>query len=271
MAASALRRRYREAYLVRQRGLLPTTVRAYDYGLDLVERFTRLPIEEVSTQDSLRYLQESEDSPNQKHLAVAAMKSFDKFESLVYDRPPSAKQALSAPRIRRDNKGTITREEAGVLIAEARTPVEIRGVYLPLFAGLRRAECIAVDGWEDRLLIGQAAKGRKPREIPVHPQLDRVKDAMLSESPTYSAIAYHAEKMSARLDITFSLHPLRARFARNLDEADVEERVRNQLMGHDATIGTVYAGHNWRKKSEAIKRVEYPVVRLGAGYQMKLF
>lgn len=269
--ASALRRRYREAYLVRQRGLLPTTVRTYDYGLDLIERFVGSPIEEVSTRDVVRYLQESPDSPDQKHIAIAAAKSFDRFESLELERPMSEMQALSAPRIRRDPKDTITRDEAGILLAEARSPVEVRGIYLPLFAGLRRAECIGVTDWTDRLLIGHAAKGRKPREIPVHPQLDRVKDCILSESPTYSAIAYHHARLVDRFGITCSLHRLRARFARTLEEADVPEKVQDQLMGHDPRVGTLYTGQNWNRKVDAIKRIDYPVVRLGAGYQLRLF
>lgn len=268
---TALRRRFRDAYLVRQRGLLPTTVRAYDYGLDLIERFARKPIDKVTARDVMRYLQESDDSPDQKHLVVAACKSMDRFRALDEEQPMTEMQALSGPRIRRERKPTITREEAGILIAEVRNPVEARGVYLPLFAGVRRAEAVAVDGWEDRLLVGHAAKGRKPREIPVHPQLERVKDFILSETPTYSAIAYHADKMSKRVGVSFSLQTLRRRFARCLDEGDVEERTQDQLMGHDARTGTIYTGENWNKKVRAIRVVDYPVVVLRHGYQMRLF
>lgn len=251
-----LRDRWLESYLLKERGLSPSTARTYHYGVRRIEEYAGKAVWELTTRDARLYLLESNDPPATKHICLAAFKSYHRFECLEFDRSPNGILALQGPRVPQKTKRELSGEEARAIIEACQSPRDYRLVFPGLFAGLRVCESARLKEWADGKLQ-VLGKGSKPREVPVHPELERVKWRILAEQVTVSQLRYRSTVLGRRTGIRFSSHDLRHTFGRRMRRLNVEHVVTKELLGHSTDITSVYSPVLWDEMVEAVHRNDY--------------
>jgi site-specific recombinase XerD len=246
-------------YLMDECNLAPSTALSYSQGLDRLVKFCMRSPEQITVADLRRYLREAPGTPRTKHLSLAAIKSFHRWGHLEGYWSLDGIMSVRGPRIISDPKPSLSPREARALLSSCRTPNEHRLVYLGLLGGLRIAETASIDrdSWlEGRLRF--VGKGRKSREVPLHPHLSAKRGEVLAHNTTVAALHQSCKVMSFRVGIAFSSHTLRRTFAVGLSEAGVQREVIGSILGHaPASVTERYAPVRWSEKVEAILKLRY--------------
>jgi integrase len=254
----ALRARWLDGHVLKERNLAPKTARAYGYGADHLSTWLGVDLWDITVGQTRRYLQESSDPPSTKALCVASIKSARRFYSLEFDVPLNGFEALQAPRIYRKKKTGLSVAVASRLLAGCWDIRQVRLVYLGLYAGLRITEA-SEDGileWSDGVLV-IFGKGSKVREIPVHKELAPLRETILRSHATMNSLKYWWIKLRDELGIAAKPHDLRYTFGHQLEAGDVHPHVKADLLGHAEDITTHYTGVAWSKKVAGVGAVQY--------------
>lgn len=258
---SSSRTRYAK-YLVGECNNTVSTAYIYENNLVRMERFLRKPADAFTHEDVRRFMRESDYHPSTKNGALVAIKSYHQFEALEGRCELNGIMTVKAMRQNREPKPCLTPHEARKLLDACRRPNEFRLIYLGLLAGLRISDSarITEDEWlPDRLRFEQK-KGRKPLEVPMHPELAAVREHILSTSTSRGNLRHVARSMSYYTDIPFTSHALRRTFADMLLEEDVQEGVVMALMGHSprTVLRAHYSAPKWHHKVAAMGKLNYP-------------
>lgn len=243
-------------------GRSPETVRTYMYGLLRVERAQGKPIQQIDSRDMVAFRLVGR-SPATTEVTICAVRAFHLFGAeRGYWELNGLMAVVSPKRVRKPSKW-LPVAQAKELLDACSNSSELRLCVLPLYAGCRISEASAMGPAhrisDDRL--GFEGKGRKWREVPIHPVLeDRLED-IFSRCWEGRSRRYYERRanwaLTKRTGIDFGPHMLRATFAHVLEEADVEHDVRAALLGHASTQTMGYSGVSWRRKLEAIERLHY--------------
>ena len=130
-----------------------------------------------------------------------------------------------------DLKRVLAPNEAGAVLAACSDPIELRAVFLPLYAGVALYENPCVDGlgWHRGRISFQGHYGR--REVPTHIALEAERAAILSSDASPERLLTAARAVEKRAGIAFTFHTLLTTMARHLEAAGVPGPVRACLMG----------------------------------------
>lgn len=165
------------------------------------------------------------------------------------------------PKARHSMQPALSLEEARGLLAGIRTPVEVRLVYLGLYAGFRLASMVDLDetGWQGSV-ISVRVKGGWMHRLPAHPLLMERRDEILSQPVGRRAL----QNACRRLRVHASGQPftpkwLRRTFAERMAECGVEREVLGAVMGHSTSSVTVahYAPVRWTEMVAAVKMLNW--------------
>lgn len=248
-------------------GRSPETVRTYVYGLLRVERARGKPIQEIDSKDMIAFRLAVDNLGCRRpmtttEITICAVRAFHLFGvERGYWEMNGLMAVVSPKRVRRPSKW-LPEAQAKELLDACSSSDERRLCYLPLYAGCRISEAAAMGPAhrisEDRLEF--EGKGRKWREVPIHPLLEDCLEDIFSRPWDRWSRSYHIHsnrRLTRRTGIDFHPHMLRASFAHALEEADVEHDVRAALLGHGHTLTMSYSGVSWRRKVDAISRLHY--------------
>lgn len=247
-------------YLSQERNLSFNTGTAYITSINRIERFTGKSFVDLAYDvPAVRtFLREAEFASATKAQALAALKSVLKFMHLEGYIGYSPIQEIASPKKTRHVKRALSLPSVHKLLAACKRPVEYRLIYLGLYAGTRVSESarVGADDWvEDRIHI--LGKGRKWREVPVHPELVRVRDVILSKAYSDQTLKHVATAMSETLSIDFSSHDLRHTFSRTLRDMRVDRFILGALLGHAPSTTEIYAEVTFPEMQEALFKLNY--------------
>lgn len=257
-----LRRGFAE-YLLGECNLSATTAFTYEQSLRRIEKwFNERDVTSLLIQEIRQFLRESQFHPATKSSTLVAIKALHKWgrlEGFAWANPDVL--ALRAPKQIRDPKPSLEPEEAGKLLAICKAPNEYRAVWLPLLGGMRVSESARIGDKEwmpDRFRF--LGKGRKMRDVPVHPALVPMRALILSKVASDSTLKHVARSLSFVTGIDFTSHTLRRTFSRTMRRTGVPREVPSALLGHAPL--TVNEGHydpvEWEEKVEAMGKLDYP-------------
>jgi site-specific recombinase XerD len=140
------------------------------------------------------------------------------------------------------------------LLAEAQSPLEVRGIYLGNYEGLRVAESAAVrpEDWQDGW-IQVNGKGRKYREVPVHPAVEAVRERIFEHpAPHRESVRKAAVRVAHRLGFHCGTQQFRKSFATTLIDIGSEGHVVDQMLGHTPNVRSRYVFVSRRRMEETI-------------------
>jgi site-specific recombinase XerD len=253
-----MRRRFNE-YLIHERNLSPMTAYTYENNLRCIERFVGKDAATIGPNDLRRFLRESPLHPQTKNGVAVGMKAFHRWGALEELWPLNGIASVAGPRLIKNPKSSLTTDEANALLKVVTRPNEVRLVYLGLYAGLRVGEMARVDegAWlEDRLRF--MGKGRKVRDVPVHPALEAKRETILARTTTDSTLKQVVRSLVYATGIEFSSHSLRRTFAVTLSEARIPREVIGSILGHaPLSVTETYAPIRWTEKLEAMDTLSY--------------
>jgi len=137
-----------------------------------------------------------------------------------------------------DLKRVLALDEAGALLAACSEPVELRAVFLPLYAGVALYENQSVDslGWHRGRISFQGHYGR--REVPTHIALEAERGTILSAESSPEDLLAAARAVERRAGIAFTFHTLLTTMSRHLKAAGVPGPVRACLLGSPSARAT---------------------------------
>jgi hypothetical protein len=130
-----------------------------------------------------------------------------------------------------DLKRVLAPDEAGAVLAACSDPIELRAVFLPLYAGVALYENPCVDslGWRRGRISFQGHYGH--REVPTHLALEAERAVILSANSSPEDLLSAGRSVARRAGIAFTFHTLLTTMARHLEAAGVPGPVRACLMG----------------------------------------
>lgn len=254
------------SYLLGRRHVSESTARDYERAIVRVERFCGLSRFEINTPALEEFLSNGA-SWSTKNQSLVAFRLFHRWGvRRGYCTPDLELEELRLPRRRYALTLPLTAPEAQALLRAASSPCQIRLTHLGLYAGLRFEEIrsvspttwvVGVAGTQQLRVWG---KGSVYREVPVHPELERVREQILERDCTRRNLLTAVTQLRTRLDIPYmTSRTLRRTFAEALSEAGVEREVVGGLLGHSPSgiTATHYAPVRTREKTEAISCLHY--------------
>lgn len=159
----------------------------------------------------------------------------------------------------------LTVQQAAALLDACERPLDYRLVFLGCYAGLRIGESsmISDESWHDGTLLFRGEKNDRPREIPVHPELERVRDIILLSHPSPDTTRFQRTKkrLQRKTGIRFTPHQFRKTFSTTLHDVGVSVLCRKELLGHALGLDGIYTMVSNREKVEAITSLDYPTTR----------
>lgn len=247
-------------YLVGECNLTPTTAFTYEQGLLRLEKFLRKDAAELTSDDLRLFIRESDYHPSTKSSTLQAMKAFHKWGALEGMWTLNGIAAMRGPKIVRDPKPELSKDVARRVIEMCRRPNEYRLVYLGLYGGLRITESASIGSkeWlEDRLRF--VGKGRKTRDVPLHPELAAKKDVILSSTASRGTLKHTCASLSHYAGTHFTSHALRRTAAVSMSEAGASRDVIGAILGHAPLSVTTssYVPVRWQERVEAISLLNY--------------
>lgn len=250
-------------YLVKELDRSPETAKNYLWSLKCLERFTGKSIEAV-TATELRQFKRSDYAPATKQGVVVALHQFHKWGALEGYWSRNGILDVVTPRTEFKPRPPVSQEVARKLIENARTPLEVRVVYGGLYAGLRVSGSTQLDEdrWRgDRLRVKE--KG-KERTIPAHPELQKVKDEILSQQPASTGVLHSVlARMRDRIDVwdveggRVRPHTLRRTFGSTLYAQGVPWEIVRKLLGHGQETTDLYVKIPMERLIEAVHSLRY--------------
>lgn len=261
---SHLKHRYVQ-YLVKGRNRTETTAITFLQGLERLERHEGRSIEDINKaggKEALRSFMLTDYAPRTKNLTLTAARSFHKWGADEGLWPLNGIMEVEGPKFYSEPKKPLSDEDARELLNIAGSPLQRRLIGFGLYLGTRVGESarIRAEDWSsDRIWIAPA-KTHRSREIPVHPDLEKWKESILSEDHPQSGLLSTARAIRDIHGIEFTSHSLRRTFTRRLLDQRVREGVVGHLLGHapQTTLQKSYAGAAWPECVEAIGLLCYP-------------
>lgn len=272
-----------DAYLRGPEQLLaPTTISAYRIKLTRLEEHVGYPFthdtEWLLTAPHVRSF--FRDHPGLSHWThnqtLSASKKWHRFGVIEGWWPKNGIAELSLPSPPDDPLPPLTPHQVAELLRAMRTPREIRLVMLGIFAGTRITEACRMDApcWlPDRLRFRGSKKPYKFREVPIHPELERYRERILSEQGLRDQSLKHVHRcLRDRVGFDWIPHGLRRTFSQALLDAKVVPEVVESLMGHAHKSMTLrkYGRVPFEVKAEAVPLVPFRVRSILAD-QLTLF
>lgn len=253
-------------YMVGELDRSPRTAESYLYALRSLAKFSGKPIEKCSSADLRRYKREAQCAQSTKQGVVVAAKAFHQWGALEGYWKLNGIMGVKTNRVVQPAKPPISQHTVRTLLSACSRPLEFRVIFLGLYAGCRIAESAKMDeaSWRlDRLVF--TGKGRKQRTVPLHPELQDMKQVILSEKPSsdgvlQSSLARLRDKTNARdLDgKPVTSHALRRTFADTLyNHCEVPYEVVAKLLGHGEDVTARYARIGYPKLAAAIASLTY--------------
>jgi integrase len=251
-------------HLVEEDDRAPSTVKQYRWRIDTAEKISGKSMLELSEDDLRelkRHLKQLGWAPETVKSIVVAVRQWRKWAELVGLVPRGNHDLVKTPRTISSEARPLTRDQVRTLMAACQRPLEYRVIYYPAFAGTRIGEAAIIDGthWhDDGVLRFPGEKNRRWREVPIHPDLQRVKWKILAHPPTYDSTLQRVKRrLEKRTGIDFVVHQLRKTFATTLDECGGEDRVIKELLGHAHDTTGIYIKVSLRRKRETMAPLSY--------------
>lgn len=249
-------------YLIGECNLSPATAFTYEQGLLRLEKHLGMPADKIATSpdDVRRFLRMTDYHPATKGSTLVSIKAYHKWGALDGRWELNGLMALRGPKIPKNPKRPLRPHEVLKYLEVCRTPAEFRLVYLGLYGGLRITESASIteENWlSDRLrFIG---KGRKERDVPIHPELDRVKSKILSKTSARGSLLHTMRSLAYYTGIPATSHIFRKCFASRLIDGGVQEGVVEDLLGHEprSVLRSVYALVTDKERFDAVSRLTY--------------
>jgi integrase len=255
-------------YCLFELGRRESTVKTYLERLDAWERWTGKPIELVGADDARELKRQRPWKGETIKGMIVTLRQFRKWarlEGVIEDDGRIDDVRPCGPYDDAVETPPLSIEKARILLDACRRPLEFRLVYYGLYAGTRIGESAIIDGtmWQDGWLRFPAEKRRGLREVPIHPELDKVRFQMWASLPTdKSNLQRVKRRLAKRIGFDFVAHQLRKTWSTALYDEDVPDRIVKSLLGHAQDVTGRYVEVSRRRKLEAITRLSYAVVPL---------
>lgn len=172
-------------YICGVMGRSPTTAKNYISAAKRASRRLDKSVLKVHSDDLIDLIQHGGWAPATNRSMIVAFHSLDEFAKMRGYGGRNGIAHLKTPKVVHNKKPPIATRDAYRLLMAAETPIQVRTIYLGFYAGCRIAESSAMDesNWlEDTLVF--IGKGGKKRTVPIHPELAKVKDKILSRKPS---------------------------------------------------------------------------------------
>lgn len=262
-------------YQVEELGRSPRTAISYGWSLRTLMRWADKRVEDITSDDLRSFKRESSYAPATVQGIVVALRAFHEWGALEHYWPLNGISAVKTPRVNKPPREPVSKETARTLLENCRTPLDYRVVYFGLYAGLRISESAAITEREwrfDRLKF--YGKGNKLRSVPLHPELEKRRNLILSAHPK-NANVLQSNLSRLRSDLNavdldgcpVPSHGLRRTFATTLYETTPYEVV-GKILGHGADVTSRYAKIPFDKMEEAVRGLDYYE---GEPVQLELF
>lgn len=256
--------RFRD-YLLLEAGLAERTAKGYVADLVRLARYVGKPIISLEPDDLRGFVREADCSPSTKLRTAVSARQFYSWAALEGHRKLDAIVAVRTPKIVRKPKARVSDETARLLLSSVRTALEYRVVFFGLYAGLRIAESASVGEGEwrgDRLVI--VGKGRKQRDVPVHPELAKVRHHILEKIPKDVQVLHSSlRRMRERVRAydtegnPVRSHALRRTFGQALYDSGTPWEIVRKVLGHGEDVTDLYVRVRFEQMKEPVSRVTY--------------
>lgn len=239
-----------------ENGKKPTTVEAYFYRLNWLERYFGKPIEEI-TADDLRQLKRDRPVSSQTLKGkIVAAHQFHIWGYLEKLWPKNGICDVKPPKVDdEDSPPPLPIHQAMRLVEACRRPLEFRLIYYGVFEGMRIGESALIEGsnWhDDGVLRFRGKKNGRLREVPIHVELERHKWMLLASLPTdTSTLQRVARRLKARTGVKFKTQQLRKTYSSLLYDNDVPDEVVGDILGHTGSVTRRYAPVSLKRKRDA--------------------
>lgn len=251
------------SYLVDELGRSRNTAAGYLGAIERAARFLGKPPHKVTADDLRRLLRETNYAPATKRGIVVAFHAYHSFGVVEGAWKMNGISELRTPKVIHEPRAPLSSFDAHRLLMNAISPIQTRIVYLGLYAGLRIQESSGLRErhWKGDCLsiTREIAKAGKARKVPVHPELERKRELILSHSPTKGTAGTMFCKLRKRLELkdtdgnVATPHTLRRTFATKVyDEGRVMWEVVQKLLGHGTDVTSLYARVSWTQMVEAV-------------------
>lgn len=252
-------------YLVQVMGRSPRTAESYCAAVKRGATFLDLPASKVTGDDLVSLLIESTWAQSTKRGVIVAFRQFHLWGHSAGHWKLNGIASLKTPKVPRRKLPPISSYMALKCLAHANSPILYRICYLGLYGGLRVAEQASMDGsmWRSDVLdfIG---KGAKPREVPVHPELAKVRPAILSKHPANQHVLESTFWRFVRLHEIrdtkgkyATTHSLRRTAGTTMYRKGTPWEVVAKLLGHGEDVTALYADIDEEMMRKGIWTINY--------------
>lgn len=237
----------------------PGTVRQYLWRLGYLEEFFGKPADQITTHDLLDLKRRWTMAPETLKSLLVAVRQYHDWGALIgkWERKDTA--LVRDPRIVIDPSLPLTAAQVALIMGEVTDAYEARLVLFGLYAGTRIGEAASMGGqhWQNGTLKF-GSKSLLLRQVPVHPVLAHFRQVLLSVGPCcVSPLQKRKRAMEERVGFEFVAHQLRKSFAATMQDAGVQEKVIQDLLGHGGSVTRRYAPITPRMREAAIQVVNY--------------
>lgn len=260
MQCAELRRQFEE-YMLYELERKQSTIDQYRHRIDAIEKLLGKEVQDITADDLRWFKRESTWKKETTKSHLVAVRQFHLWGVLEghWEQGPIA--LVRMPRVS-DSETTppLPIEQACRLLEACQRPLEYRLVYYPLYGGTRIGESAAMHGsmWQDGWLRFRGEKNDRWREIPIHPELERVKWELFASRPTDKATLQRVKRrLAERTGIKFVSHQLRKTFSSTIYDDGTPDRVVKELLGHAQDVTGLYVDVSRRRKQDAVLPLDY--------------
>ena len=251
----------------RGRNLSERSIKTYIWCIRTITEAVGKPVWELTAPDLLAFMEGSTYPPRTTAQIVAAAKQGHKWAAVRGLCSLNGVMAVSPPKIPKSKPHThVTQSTARSLLETARTPLEMRVVYLGLYAGTRVSESAAMDSCHDKGdRLRFVGKGDQERDVPIHPELREVLPVIFSNGPVTDAtlgvtMRRLRDKVGAltTMGAPATAHALRRTCGTTMYQAGVAWEVADTVLGHTLPgAGARYIQIPWERLEEAVQQIDY--------------
>lgn len=251
----------------RGRNLSERSIKTYIWGIRAVTEQLGKPIWEITSSDVMTFMESRSRSPRTTNQMVTAVKQGHKWAAVKGLCKLNGVMAVSPPKLpKQKRKPPVSRTTARRLLEAARTPYEVRVVWLSLYGGTRISESAAMEPSHyvgDRLRF--VGKGGAERDVPIHPELERVLPVIFSTAPpSMSTLDTTMRRLRDKIGAcdTFgrpaTSHALRRTCGTVMYEVGVAWEVSDTILGHALPgQGDRYIEIPWASLVDAVNRIDF--------------
>lgn len=262
----------------RGRNLSERSIKTYLWALRIITRSTGKEVWELSPPDLMLFMETSPYPPRTTAQIIAAAKQGHKWAAVRGLCRLNGVMAVSPPKIPKSKPNSpVSLETARKLLESARTPYEIRLVFLGLYAGTRVSESAAMDTSHDhgdRLRF--FGKGDQERDVPIHPELrERLPIIFSTSPPTLGTLGVTMRRLRDRVGAATTTgalataHALRRTCGSTMYGNGIAWEVADTYLGHTLPgAGARYIEIGWGRLVQAMESLDYYA---GVATQLHLF